>query len=84
MVGLPRAEAVGGENAALNLHVEVLTAAQQAVLREIDDISRVLYSLCYFEDADPDPMPRMHTSVTWEEAKADIRAWVKATAASER
>ena len=46
----------------------------------IEDISRVLYSLCYFEDADPDPMPKMHTDVTWEEAKADIRAWVKATA----
>ncbi len=48
----------------------------------IEDISRVLYSLCYFEDADPDPMPKMHTGVTWVQAKADILAWVKATATS--
>ena len=27
-----------------------------------------------FEDADPDPMPRMHTAVTWDQAEADIRA----------
>jgi len=45
----------------------------------VEDISRVLYSLCYFDDADPDPMPQMHAGVAWEEAKADIRAWVKAT-----
>lgn len=46
----------------------------------VNDISRVLYGLCYFEDADPDPMPTMHAAVTWEQAKADIRDWVKATA----
>jgi hypothetical protein len=48
----------------------------------IEDISRVLYSLCYFDDADLDPMPKMHTNVTWEQAKTDLRAWVKATATS--
>jgi predicted nucleotidyltransferase component of viral defense system len=46
----------------------------------VEDVSRVLYSLCYFEDADPDPMPTMHTAVTWDRAKADIRTWVKAAA----
>jgi hypothetical protein len=46
----------------------------------VEDVSRVLYGLCYFEDADPDPTPAMHAAVTWDQAKADIRAWVKATA----
>jgi hypothetical protein len=27
-------------------------------------------------------MPKMHTNVTWEQAKTDLRAWVKATATS--
>lgn len=47
----------------------------------VEDISRTLYSLSYFEDADADPMPKMFTSVSWEQVKADIRDWVKAFAA---
>jgi hypothetical protein len=46
----------------------------------VDDVSRVLYSLCYFSDADEEPMPTMHTSVSWEQAKSDIRQWVKSIA----
>ncbi len=48
---------------------------------EIDDVSRVLYSLSYFEDAEGDPMPRMLSKVTWEDVKADIRRWIKDLAA---
>ena len=50
----------------------------------IEDVSRVLYSLTYFEDAEGDLMPSMLTNVTWEEVKADIRAWVKAIATARR
>ena len=50
----------------------------------VEDISRVLYSLTYFEDAEGDPMPRMLEDTTWEQVKADIRAWVKAIAAGRK
>jgi hypothetical protein len=43
-------------------------------------MSRALYSLTYFEDAEHDPMPLMMKNMTWEQVKADIRAWVKAIA----
>ncbi len=43
----------------------------------VDDVARVLYSLCYFADADQEPMPVMHTGVSWEQAKSDMRRWVK-------
>lgn len=46
----------------------------------LDDVARVLYSLCYFADADQEPMPVMHTAVDWEQAKSDLRRWVKALA----
>lgn len=46
----------------------------------VDDVARVLYSLCYFTDADQDPMPVMHQTVSWEQVKSDIRQWVKALA----
>jgi hypothetical protein len=46
----------------------------------VEDVSRVLYSLTYFEDAEGDPMPRMLKNIAWEQVKADIRAWVKAIA----
>jgi hypothetical protein len=48
----------------------------------VEDTSRVLYSLTYFADAEPDPTPRMLNNVTWEQVKADIRAWVKTIAAA--
>lgn len=43
----------------------------------VEDISRLLYSLIYFEDAEADPMPRMLEDIAWEQVKADIRRWVK-------
>jgi hypothetical protein len=48
----------------------------------VEDISRVLYSLSYFGDAEGDPMPQMLVPPTWEQMKADIRAWVRAVAAT--
>jgi hypothetical protein len=46
----------------------------------IEDTSRLLYSLTYFEDAEGDLTPKMLTNIAWEQVKADIRAWVKAIA----
>ncbi|NUQ61703.1 MAG: nucleotidyl transferase AbiEii/AbiGii toxin family protein [Pirellulales bacterium] len=46
----------------------------------VDDVSRVLYSLSYFDDAERDPMPKMLTNISWEQVKTDIRAWVKGIA----
>jgi hypothetical protein len=45
-------------------------------------VACVLYSLCYFTDADQDPMPVMHQNIRWEQVKSDIRQWVKALAKS--
>ncbi len=49
----------------------------------VDDVSRVLYSLTYFGDAEDDPMPKMSSNVTWEQVQADIRAWVKTIASGQ-
>ena len=46
----------------------------------IEDVSRVTYSLCYFDDAESERMPKMVMEVTWEQAKAAIREWVKSLA----
>jgi hypothetical protein len=43
----------------------------------VDDVSRVLYSLTYFGDAESAPMPAMRSGVRWEEVKAEICEWVK-------
>jgi hypothetical protein len=43
----------------------------------VHDVSRVLYSLCYFDDADSQPMPRMLAPVAWEEVQRTIRRWIK-------
>jgi len=48
----------------------------------VDDIARVLFSLCYFDDADPAPMPRMFEAITWEEVKEGLRTWVKSIASA--
>jgi hypothetical protein len=47
----------------------------------VEDLTRVLCSLTYFDDAERDPMPKMLNDIPWEQVKADIRAWVKAIAA---
>ncbi len=46
----------------------------------VDDISRVIYSLTFFDDAEGDPMPKMLNDVSWEQVKYDILASVKAIA----
>jgi len=46
----------------------------------VADISRVTYSLCYFDDAEPEPMPTMLADVAWEDAKKKIQTWVKSIA----
>jgi hypothetical protein len=48
----------------------------------VEDIARLTYSLCYFDDADPGPMPTMVVDITWDQAKETIRSWVKALAGS--
>ena len=40
--------------------------------------THILKSLVYFEDADRQPMPRMHKQVEWEEIKREIIKRVKA------
>ena len=47
----------------------------------VEDVTRVLYSLTYFEDAEHGPMPKMLSNIVWEQVKTDICAWVKAIAA---
>ena len=44
----------------------------------IADAARVRYSLCYFDEADPQPMPEMLLDVPWERMKKTLRGWVKA------
>jgi hypothetical protein len=44
----------------------------------VSDVSRVLYSLVYFEDAEAEPMPVMLWDVEWQEIKRTIREWVQA------
>ncbi|MFV2069157.1 MAG: nucleotidyl transferase AbiEii/AbiGii toxin family protein [Pirellulales bacterium] len=44
---------------------------------DLQDISRVLYSLTYFDDADREPMPTLLWDSTWEACKAAIRTSVQ-------
>lgn len=46
----------------------------------VADVSRVTYSLCYFDDAESNPMPTMLADITWDEAKKTIQTWVKSIA----
>jgi hypothetical protein len=41
------------------------------------DITHVLASLCYFDDAMNEPMPEMLWSVTWDEIAATLEGWVR-------
>lgn len=43
----------------------------------IDDISNVLYSLAYFEDADKERMPVMLSQTKWSTVKADLTRCVR-------
>jgi hypothetical protein len=46
----------------------------------VDDIARVVYSLCYFDDAEPAPLPTMLVPCSWDDVKQSLRQWVKAIA----
>jgi hypothetical protein len=46
----------------------------------LDDIARVVFSLCYFDDAEPAPMPNMLVETSWEEVKRSLQQWVKSIA----
>ena len=46
----------------------------------VSDPGRVLASLCYFDDAEAEPMPRMLVPSDWEAIKEDIRRQVRAIA----
>jgi hypothetical protein len=46
----------------------------------VEDAAHLLYSLAYFEDAEPERMPRMHWDVDWREVKATVQQWVRVLA----
>ena len=46
----------------------------------VTDASRVLAGLCYFDDADPEPMPTMLVPLDWETVKGELRAMVRVAA----
>lgn len=46
----------------------------------ISDVSRVIAGLCYFDDAEADPLPLLIEPSTWEETKSSLCGWVKAFA----
>jgi hypothetical protein len=79
----------GAKRDFVDVHALVVQGKELAEMLElyrrkfgVDDLSRVLYSLTYFGDAEPDPMPRMLNGVAWEQVKNDIRAWVRIIAAA--
>ncbi|MBN2496327.1 MAG: nucleotidyl transferase AbiEii/AbiGii toxin family protein [Deltaproteobacteria bacterium] len=43
----------------------------------LEDIGHVLVGLCYFDDADREPMPDCLEGTDWEATKAIMRSWVK-------
>ncbi|MFM8708230.1 MAG: nucleotidyl transferase AbiEii/AbiGii toxin family protein, partial [Planctomycetia bacterium] len=46
----------------------------------LTDFGRVLAALCYFDDADDEPMPTMLVPSDWESIKDAIRGQVRAIA----
>lgn len=40
---------------------------------DVTDVSRVLAGLCYFDDAEAEPMPRMLVPASWEAVKESLR-----------
>lgn len=45
----------------------------------VADIAHLLCSLAYFDDAEPDRLPRMLWPVRWRDIKDTIRRWVRGT-----
>jgi hypothetical protein len=46
----------------------------------VRDSGRVVFALCYFDDAEQAPMPKMLGDTAWEEVKNSLRQWVKSIA----
>jgi hypothetical protein len=57
-------------------HLERMVALYQQKYAT-QDISHVVASLSYFDDADPEPMPYMLVDVDWKAVRADLRRRVK-------
>jgi hypothetical protein len=55
----------------------LLTYTQKKYSESDYSESHILKSLVYFEDAEGQPMPRMHKDITWEEVKASLVSIVK-------
>jgi hypothetical protein len=64
--------ALGSKHASL---VQMLDAYREKYAH--DDVSNVLFSLTYFDDADPERMPRMLWETDWRTVKKTIQRWVK-------
>jgi hypothetical protein len=47
---------------------------------DVEDISRILYSLTYFEDAEREPPLHMFWDASWDDIKRTITQWVIAAA----
>lgn len=61
------------------LHLERMLALYQQKYAT-EDISHLVTSLTYFDDADPEPMPSMLVEFEWSAVKAELRRRVKAFA----
>ncbi len=46
------------------------------------DTAGVLAGLCFFDDAEAEPMPKMLVPLDWETVKRDLRAMVRSVAGS--
>jgi hypothetical protein len=49
----------------------------------VSDTSRLLASLCFFDDAEDEPMPVMRRPLGWETVKQDLQAMVRQVAGAE-
>lgn len=57
----------------------LLTYTKEKYLESDYSETHILKSLVYFDDAEVQPMPRMHQDVSWEQMKQTIIAAVKST-----
>jgi hypothetical protein len=48
----------------------------------VTDTARVLAGLCFFDDAEAEPMPKMLVPLDWETVKRELRALVRSVAGS--
>ena len=71
--------------------IDVHALAEQLSLRRmldcyqqrfgVSDTSRLLASLCFFDDAEAEPMPTMLVPLEWETVKRNLQAMVRQFAA---